>query len=452
MKPTQINSVYMLGIGGIGMSAIARFYKRQGVEVSGYDKTPSPLTDQLQSEGIHVHFDESKKHVNLDADLFVFTPAIPKTHPAFEWVSQAGGKWFKRSEVLQWITEHHNTFAVAGTHGKTTTSAILSHLMFENKAGVAGFVGGVLTNYNSNLVCNEEVNYVVVEADEFDRSFLRLNPTNAVITSLDPDHLDVYGDFETMVSDYQKFADSVSDTLLVHESIQNVISHPRKVVYGTHEESDLQLRNIEAVNGHFHFDVKFLNGSRGTFENRMPGRHNAENALAAIYLASKAGIEMTDLQTALKSFSGVKRRFEHRLVNDSVVLIDDYAHHPREIDAAIEATRALYPERKLTVIFQPHLFSRTRDFEDDFVASLSKADELLLLDIYPAREEPIDGVSSANLINKVSLKTRQLVQKSEVVNTVLSLSPDVVLVLGAGDIDRLVEPLAKALKSTHHVE
>ncbi len=466
MKLSDVHSVYMLGIGGIGMSAIARYFHRQGIRVSGYDKTPSPLTRYLEAEGIPVYFEEDPERADLSADLLVYTPAIPQNHKEFLKAKADHKTWYKRAEVLKSVTDQHSTLAVAGTHGKTTTTAILSHLLYHSGVKMAGFVGGVLSNYDSNLVCSSEVDYVVAEADEFDRSFHSLFPRVAAITSLDPDHLDIYGSHDTMKADFQQFADQVTDLLIVHESIADQIDHSNKRTYGIGEGCDYRLSEMKVENGLFKFSVHTQTTSQGhtersrsetdsgtlNIQTTVPGKHNAENATAAIAIALELGLSNQQVESAMASFKGVKRRFEHVVRTEDTVFIDDYAHHPKEIDAAIEATRTLYPTKKLTVLFQPHLFTRTRDFEDEFAHSLSKADELLLLDIYPAREEPIPGVSSANLLNKVTLKTKELVSKAQVVNAVLSLTPESVLLLGAGDIDRLVQPIATALKSAHHVE
>ncbi|MEZ4720624.1 MAG: UDP-N-acetylmuramate--L-alanine ligase [Flavobacteriales bacterium] len=448
MNLSEVKSVYLLGIGGIGMSALARYFKRNGASVSGYDKTPSDLTDQLIEEGIPVHFDERTEHVT-QADLYIYTPAIPKNHPAFEHVRNMGMEWFKRSQVLEWITQQSKCIAVSGTHGKTTTTAFLAHILHECKANVSAFVGGVMTNYDSNLIASPNSEYTVVEADEYDRSFLRLHPEIAIVTSLDPDHLDIYGTFEQMKADYRTFA-SAAKTLIVNERVKT--EFPAALTYGQNQGSNYQVVNIQVVDGRFQFDVQFKDQRIGTFRSSLPGRHNVENALAAITVCHQLGIDMKAVENAVASFKGVQRRFERVVDQENIVLVDDYAHHPKEIEAAIGAARELYPNKKLSVVFQPHLYTRTRDLEDGFVDSLSKSDELILLPIYPAREEPISGVSSANLLNKCPLKTKLMVEKSHLVNAVLSLSPEVVLMLGAGDIDRLVKPLAKALENKAYVE
>lgn len=404
------------------------------------------LLEQLQAEGVKVHFDEDITNVDSMADIFVFTPAVPASHPAFTMVKSMGKSWHKRSEVLEAITASYPTLAVAGTHGKTTTTAFLAHLMNLAHGNISSFVGGVMVNYNSNLIVSNHAEFMVAEADEYDRSFLKLNPKIAVITSTDADHLDIYGTHEELRSDFQKFAIK-SAKVILHQSIFDGIEHGNKLSYGDSDSSDYSFRNLRVEDGQFVFQVTAHGKDLGQFQSQMAGRHNVENALAAIAVCNELGLDTERLRIAVNSFQGVQRRFERVLTLGDNVLIDDYAHHPKEIEAAISAARELFPNRKLTVVFQPHLFTRTRDLEDGFVESLNKADEVILLPIYPAREEPILGVSSANLLSRLSLKTKLLVEKSNLVNAVLSLSPDHVLMLGAGDIDRLVKPVAIALKN-----
>jgi len=431
-------TIYFLGIGGIGMSALARYYHVQGWQVSGYDKTPSPLTDELIAEGITVVFTEDVEHIP-EAEIYVYTPAVPSSHPAFKWVESSGGNWIKRSQLLELVTQGKKTIAIAGTHGKTTTTSIVAHLLHQTSANVSAFVGGVMAGYNSNLIATADPEYVIVEADEYDRSFLRLNPSIAVITSLDPDHLDIYGTFEAMKADYRTFAGR-SDLLIVHESISHEFDHTNKIVYGVNPKSDGVLSNVGYSNGLFQFELE-----RQAYQCQLPGLHNALNASAAILVASNLGVSPSRLADALSEFKGVRRRFERVVDKGHVQLIDDYAHHPKEIEAAIQTARMMFENAEIGVVFQPHLYSRTKDFEDEFASILSLADKVVLMPIYPARELPIDGVSSANLLKKLTLKTKVLAPKTEVVNAVLSLAADVVLVLGAGDIDRLVQPIATAL-------
>lgn len=446
MDLAKAHTVYMLGIGGIGMSALARFFHRQGMQVSGYDKTPSSLTDELEQEGIPVHFDEQTSIIPAEA-LYVFTPAVPADHPAFEFVRSQGGRWYKRSEVLEEVTRNHKTIAIAGTHGKTTTTAITAHILHQVGGNCSAFVGGVMTGYGSNLIAADDPKYIVVEADEYDRSFLKLHPNIAVVTSLDPDHLDIYGSFEEMKNDYRSFAAN-AELLIVNEHIASDFDHKNKVIYGKGPEADHRFYNVRVEQGDFLFSFDELHDLHLS----LPGAHNVENASAALSVSKALGINEKEVATALASFAGVKRRFERVYSSEEKVLIDDYAHHPEEIKAAIDAARQLFPGKKLAVVFQPHLYSRTRDLEEGFARSLSMADEVILMPIYPARERPIDGVSSANLLKKLTLKTKRLVEKSDLVLAVLSLTAEVILMLGAGDIDRFVDPIAKAIEKTHHVD
>ncbi|MEQ9187058.1 MAG: UDP-N-acetylmuramate--L-alanine ligase [Cryomorphaceae bacterium] len=446
MDLEKVHTVYLLGIGGIGMSALARFFHRQGIRVSGYDRTPSDLTDELTKEGIVVHFDEQTNIIPSEA-LYVYTPAVPSDHPAFEFVRSQGGLWYKRSEVLEEITRNRKTIAIAGTHGKTTTTAITAHILHQVGGNCSAFVGGVMTGYGSNLIAADDPTYIVVEADEYDRSFLKLHPNIAVITSLDPDHLDIYGSFEEMKNDYRSFA-AKAEMLIVNEDIASDFDHNNKVVYGGGPSVDNRFYNVRVERGDFLFSFDELHD----LHLALPGAHNVENASAALSVSKALGINAKEVAKALASFAGVKRRFERVYSAENKVLIDDYAHHPEEIKAAIDAARQLFPEKKLAVVFQPHLYSRTRDLEDGFACSLSMADEVILMPIYPARERPIDGVSSANLLKKLTLKTKRLVEKSDLVLAVLSLTAEVILILGAGDIDRFVDPIAKALEKTHHVD
>jgi UDP-N-acetylmuramate--alanine ligase len=451
MKLSDIHKVYLLGIGGIGMSALARYFKANGAEVSGYDRNQTELTSAVVMEGIRVHFNDEISKEDLASDLFIYTPAIQKAHPIYSAVQSDDKVWYKRSEILQKITELTSTIAISGTHGKTTTSAMVTHLLHQTLGNISGFVGGVMTNYQSNLVAAPDSKYVVVEADEYDRSFLRLKPELAVITSLDADHLDIYGTFESLRNDFQKFADS-SEKLILNERLQDQISHNRKLIYGFEQGCDIQAVNVKVVDGRFEFDIVFEGNAVGNFVSTLAGRHNVENALAAVAVCFAKNCSVDEVRRALTTFQGVKRRFERIMSNEDVCLIDDYAHHPVEIESTIGAARELFPNRKITVIFQPHLFSRTRDLEDGFVSALGLADEVILLPIYPAREAPIAGVTSSNLLNRVKLKTKMLVQRSDLLNAVLSLTPETVLTLGAGDIDQLVKPLAIALNKNKNVE
>lgn len=444
----DIRNVYLLGIGGIGMSALARYFKHHGADVSGYDKTPSPLTDELISEGIPVHFDDDPSKVPTETDLAVLTPAVPKSLKELHHIRDRQIPLKKRSEVLAAIAERYQSIAVAGTHGKTTTTSIIAHILNTVKGDTSAFVGGIMANYNSNVVLNDQAKRMVLEADEYDRSFLHLSPSIAVVTSTDPDHLDVYGTPAEMEHNYQLFTERIRpDGTLVHK--KGLHLQPKQGVatlsYSAREQADFWISKLQIVNGSYVFDVQGPEKCYPEMQLNIGGRHNVENAMAAIAVCDTLGMDGTDIREALAGYRGVKRRFEYHIKETDLVFIDDYAHHPREIESLLLSVKELYPDRKVTAIFQPHLYSRTRDLEDGFAASLALADELVLLDIYPAREEPIPGVSSAHLLNKVALKTKQLVEKSNLVNAVISLVPEIVVTIGAGDIDREVVPLCKAL-------
>ncbi len=436
------------------MSALARYFKHQGMDVAGYDKTPSPLTDQMIEEGIEISFDASPEafperilNQSHDRVLMVYTPAIPLSHEGMAYVSSLGYELLKRSEVLGLISKDKQTYAVAGTHGKTTTSSILAYLLSYSEKGTNAFLGGIATDFNSNLVLASESDLMVVEADEYDRSFLRLNPHAAIITSIDADHLDIYGSPDQLISGFEEFANLVHDDglLLLREGIQLSARAPI-IKYAVESlTADLTTKNLRVEEGAYMFNVILKGDDLGEVRMTYPGRHNVENALAAIGLALHTGLDWESIERGIESFSGVKRRFEYHIRRDDRVFIDDYAHHPSEIDACVDSARELYPESKITGVFQPHLYSRTRDFADDFAKSLEALNDLLLMEIYPAREEPIEGVNSEMLLNKVRMVNKKLVDRENIVEEVLRLSPEVLLTMGAGDIDRLIEPIKNAL-------
>jgi UDP-N-acetylmuramate--alanine ligase len=462
----EVHSAYFIGIGGIGMSAIARWFHHNGVKVAGYDKTPSPLTERLQQEGIDVVFDESVDALpdfvkeKDEKVLLVYTPAIPAKHKAFSYLKENAFKLYKRSEVLGEITKGLFTIAVAGTHGKTTTSSMVAHILKHSGENVTGFLGGISVNYDTNMLLNEgEMNTakVVVEADEFDRSFLTLHPNIAIVTSTDADHLDIYGEANELKKSFAEFLQKVNagGQIFIKEGLWEGLSTDK--IAATHSEyaiekgTDVKAFNIRIENGAFSFDVA-INGELMTdFELAVPGYHNVENATAAIAVAKKINISTDKIKAAIASYKGVKRRFEYIIRRDDFVFIDDYAHHPSEISAMLKSARALFPDKKLTVLFQPHLYSRTRDFADGFSESLSLADEALLLDIYPAREEPIEGVNSEMLLSNITADRKLLLAKEEVENYASNNRFEVFITLGAGDIDRLVAPLKEIFNKTYAV-
>lgn len=446
-----IHSIFFLGIGGIGMSALARWFQQEGYAVAGYDKTPSPLTDALVEEGMQVIFADEVAAVpaqfrsNSDEVLVVWTPAIPKDSVLLHFFQQ-GFLIKKRAEVLGMITKDQYTIAVAGTHGKTSTSSLVAHLLKSAGKPVTAFLGGITQNYNSNLILSGKSKeaVVVVEADEFDRSFLHLHPNEAVLTSADPDHLDIYGDEQTILEGFRQFLSLVDKKGKVY--IQSharyrlgdqVITSSNLREYGLRSEG-IHAENIIAKPNSFVFDYIGSKNQIKGLELSIPGFHNVENALAAIAIALDHGVSELQVREGIKTFLGVMRRFEIHSSHAGKIFIDDYAHHPEEIKACLSSVRAMYPTQRLTVIFQPHLFTRTRDFAPGFSESLSLADEVVLLPIYPARELPIPGVESEMLLEGIQAAKKVCIPKSEVMDFLKASAPEVLVTLGAGDIDRLV--------------
>ena len=445
MNLNAINNVYFIGIGGIGMSALARYFVAKGKDVAGYDKTPSDITEALQELDVEVHYSDSVAEINsafLDPQhtLVVYTPAVPKDHSELNYFRNNNFEVYKRSQVLGEITKQTTCLAVAGTHGKTTTTSILGHLLNECNAPVTAFLGGISENYNSNLIING-TEVTVVEADEFDRSFLTLSPDLACITSMDADHLDIYGDATELTKTFKAFSECIKPDgkLFVKNGL------PLKgITYGVDDDADYSAKNIRISNGSYVFDAQTPNGLYKDFQFNLPGRHNLSNAIIALAMAADYGCPYDQLAKGLASYKGVKRRFTYQIKTDDFVFIDDYAHHPEEINAVHQAVREMYPDRKVLAIFQPHLYSRTRDFVDGFAKSLSKFDEVLLLDIYPARELPIEGVTSEWLLEKIENSNKNLISKSAIVDAIKASNANVVLTIGAGDIGVEVKHIKEA--------
>lgn len=444
-------NIFFIGIGGIGMSALARFFNSKNLHVFGYDKTKTPLTENLESEGINVHYSDSTNNIPSDlsseSTLVIYTPAVPENHTELNYFKENNFNVIKRSEALGIITENNFTIAIAGTHGKTTTSTLVAHILKDTQKGCNAFLGGISTNYNTNYIENKNSNQVVVEADEFDRSFLKLSPNIALITSTDADHLDIYNTPYELLKSFNDFAHLASNSLIYKKGLD--ISGNGKTYSITDSTADYFADNIQIQNHQYQFDLIVENSKITQIKTGLPGRHNVENALGAIAVALEIGVDINLIQEKVASFSGVKRRFEYQIKTDDLIFIDDYAHHPEELKAFINSAKELYPNSKITGIFQPHLYSRTKDFADGFATSLSLLDRLHLLDIYPARELPIDGVSSKWLLSKINLEEKELNSKEEIINKVTSNSPKVLLTMGAGDIDTIVEPLKLALEKTH---
>ncbi len=440
----NIKNIYFIGIGGIGMSALARYFKFLGKNVAGYDKTPSQITSDLSEMGIAIHFKDSvdaipSTFLSKKDTLVVYTPAIPKDHTELLYVRQHGFEVKKRAEVLGIITKNVYTLAVAGTHGKTTTTAILGHLLKESGAKVTAFLGGISENYNSNLIL-EGNEVVVVEADEFDRSFLQLYPDIIAVTSMDADHLDIYEKANALEESFIEFSSRAKDHLLVCNGLP--ISG---ITFGIEDDSDYCAQNIKVDNGTYIFDLKTPNKLIRDLHLNLPGKHNLLNAITAFAIAMLYGSPTALLAKALLSFKGVQRRFSYQIKTKDLVYVDDYAHHPTEINALHQAVREMHPDKKVLAIFQPHLYSRTRDFASDFAKSLSQFDQLMLLDIYPARELPIEGITSKWLLEMVANEDKKLVTKKDLVNEIKRSNPQVVVTIGAGDIGEEVNNIKEAL-------
>ena len=445
----NIQRIYFLGIGGIGMSALARYFNLHGKTVSGYDKTPTSLTSELQKEGINITFEDSLQTLDTNAELVIFTPAIPKDHLQYNWYLKNNYTVLKRAQILGLAANSMFNISVAGSHGKTSTSSIVAHILKTANKSVAAFLGGICINFNSNFLDGNE--YAVAEADEFDRSFLNLEPNIALITSVDTDHLDIYGNLEAIEESFRQFCNKVrtNGILITNKNVTEKILNKNVTNYRyslTDTTADYYTQNLQITEGAYSFDIMHPNGIIQNVKSYYGGKHNIENAIGATAIAINVGVQPADIVKALATFKGVKRRFETHIRTNNMVYIDDYAHHPRELDATIAATRELYPNKKLTVIFQPHLFSRTKDLCDEFATSLSKADELILLDIYPAREKPMEGITSKIILDKVTIQHKSIVKKEELIN-VLTHNNDlqVLLTVGAGDIDTKVEEITNLL-------
>ena len=441
----NISNYYFIGIGGIGMSALARYFVRLGKNVAGYDKTPSAITQALESVGVAVHFEDAlsaipKAFLDKENTLVIYTPAISKSHKEFNYLLDNNYDILKRSEVLGALTKDTFTLAVAGTHGKTTTTAILAYLLKESGVGVTAFLGGISENYNSNLVL-EGTDVIVAEADEFDRSFLRLYPDIAAVTSMDADHLDIYEKADALESSFKDFASKVSKTLLVRNGLSL-----EGLTFGIEDDSDYSAQAIKIQNGTYVFDLKTPETLVKDLALTLPGRHNLLNAITAFAMGQLYGTPTDALAKALPGFKGVQRRFSYKIKSEQLVYIDDYAHHPTEINALHQAVREMHPKKKILAIFQPHLYSRTRDFANDFGQSLSQFDELLLLDIYPARELPISGVTSEWLLSLVDLDAKMIVQKSKLIEKIIASEAQVIVTIGAGDIGEEVAGITEALQ------
>lgn len=462
----KIKSVYFIGIGGIGMSAIARFFNSKGAKVSGYDRSETTLTKQLEAEGINVHYDENIELIPKNADIVVYTPAVPKDHQELVFYQRNGYKVVKRSDVLEMITDGSFNICIAGTHGKTTITTMIAHLLRNSGYGCNAFLGGISVNYDTNFWADKK-NVCVVEADEYDRSFLKLSPDVAVISAMDPDHLDIYGTAEKMEQAFIDFSDKlkphgllVSKFGLKRGKDLLTASEKKDVEHMTYslqnESADAYAKNITMRNGSYEFDVIIKDDQLEDVVLNMGGMHNVENAVAAITVVSSLEVEKDKIRAGIESFKGVKRRFEYIIKNERIVFIDDYAHHPEELRALIQGAISLFRQKKCTIIFQPHLYTRTRDLATGFAEVLDLADDIILLPIYPAREIPIAGVSSEMIIDKMSNENKRVLTKSELlewikndfVKKIDTEFGEVLITAGAGDIDMMVEPIKEILEKT----
>jgi len=461
----KIRSVYFIGIGGIGMSAIARFFHSNGIRVSGYDRGETGLIKELEAEGIQIHFDENVEMIPKDVDIVVYTPAVPRDHKELVFYQQHGYKVVKRSDVLQMITKSSFNICVAGTHGKTTTTTMIAHLLRDSGYGCNAFLGGISVNYGTNFWGSER-NVCVVEADEYDRSFLKLDPDIAVISSMDPDHLDIYGTAQAMEEAFVDFSKKIKPGGLLISKFGlkrgKDLAASRHLTYSLQNESaDAYAGNIRMRNGSYEFDVMIRDNRLEDVVLNMGGMHNVENAVAAIAVASSLEIENDKIRAAVESFKGVKRRFEYIIKNERIVFIDDYAHHPEELRALIQGAKTLFKQKKCTIIFQPHLYTRTRDLVSGFAEVLDLADEVILLPIYPARELPVEGVNSEMILKKMKIESlpaggqgKKVMSKDELlkwiksdyVKNVNTEFGQVLITAGAGDIDMVVEPIKEILE------
>jgi UDP-N-acetylmuramate--alanine ligase len=452
LKTSEFTHVYLLGAGGIGMSALGRYFKTMGYAVAGYDKSPTALTDALGEEGISIHFDDNVKLVpdafkKKNTTLVIYTPAVPENTWELNYFRQNGFKVVKRSHVLGVITKGKNTIAIAGTHGKTTTSTLVTHLLHASGKKVSAFLGGISTNFGTNIIIGDKKSCVVVEADEFDRSFLTLEPDIAIVTSTDADHLDIYTNHDSVKEAFQQFVEKMKkNSTLIGKTGLELSPKPSTILleYGK-PESNYRADNIRIENGCFVFDYISPDTAINGLVMQVPGYHNVENAVAAITVALLKNVKPEQIRHALYDFKGVKRRFEYIVKQENLVYIDDYAHHPVEVEALLRSAKALYPTQKVTIVFQPHLYSRTRDFATEFAQSLSLADEVLLLDIYPARELPISGVSSEMVFDNITSPSKKLLTKQSLIDTLVTMDIEVLITAGAGDIDKMIEPISKLL-------
>lgn len=451
-----LKKIYFVGIGGIGMSALARYFNHLGKEVYGYDRDKNTLTKKLEAEGMKIHYKEDIKKIPKGIDLVIYTPAIPDSHQELRWFIENKYPVIKRAAALGEISKTKQTYAIAGTHGKTTTSAILSHILTECNSGASSLVGGLMVDYNSNFIYSDG-DILVTEADEYDRSFHELEMQCAAIMSMDSDHLDIYEEHETLIEAFEIFSLRLREGGKLFLKSGLISNMSKSTILGWNEknidvldfgddDASINVINERVVKGKYHFDLQYRGDLHENFSSQMPGAHNAENASVAFAMAMELGCNPEEVKAAISSFKGIKRRYEKILENEKVTIIDDYAHHPTEIKAAIEATRMMYPDDKLTVVFQPHLFSRTNDFHEEFAEELSKADDVTIVEIYPAREEPMEGVSSEMICSLIALEEKKCTTKENLIEHLGAKEISLLLILGAGDIDKEITKIKKLYK------
>lgn len=448
----KTKTYYLVGIGGIGMSAIARYLKEEGNYVFGYDRVCTELTRELEREGMWIVYEDDSSHIaNLNVDEVIYTPAIPSDSAILRYIREKGIPIFKRSEALGRITRGKKTIAVAGTHGKTTTTGLIAHILKNSHVGCSAFLGGISNNYSTNFLINHKSDYVVVEADEYDRSFLRLSPFFSLITSIAEDHLDIYGNLDNLEQAFVQFANLTKENgrLFLKKSLPvRIVSKVSQSTYSlTDVNADYYASNVRVLDGTYYFDFHTPESVYHDMKMVYPGRHNIENAVASLSMALSLGVNECEFRESLATFKGMKRRFDLRIKTDKTIYYDDYAHHPQEIEATVKSLKDLYPDKRICGVFQPHLYSRTRDFADEFAKSLELLDEVVLLPIYPAREKPISGITSDTILGKISKQDKYYVEKEQLLPLLKTLQPELLVTLGAGDIDRFVEPITEMIRA-----
>jgi len=447
---------YFLGIGGIGMSAIARYFNAMGHKVSGYDRTTTALTKQLEAEGIAIHYTPNIELIPKDVDMVIYTPAIPTDNEEYVYITTKNIPIKKRAQVLGEITANKKCIAVAGSHGKTTTSGMIAYILNKSKVGCSAFLGGIVKNFDSNVIINAQSEYIVVEADEYDRSFHQLYPTYSIITATDPDHLDIYQTHKNLIEAFKQYGNQTKSNgkLFLKQNIDLEINEDIAVERYSFDniESEYYAWNVRIYKGNYYFDLQTPTHVYYDIELMGAPLYNIENAVAASAVALQCGVTEHELRHALKTFKGIKRRFDYRIKTNNFVFIDDYAHHPQELSTVIKSLKALYPQKRIVGVFQPHLYTRTQDFAQEFADSLMPLDEIILLDIYPAREKPIPGVSSKIILHKINKMSKYLCGKDELIDVLIALSPDVLITLGAGDIDAIVPKIEEAFLSELNIQ